>query len=182
MPTPPRIAVVDYGYGNLRSVAKALERCALHVVVTGDPAELRAADAVVLPGVGAFKDAAESLADRGLDGDRRAATATPDGGRHVTLVQAEHLEVVAALLGRPIAAEAVRRNLVVRGINLAALRERRFRIGDAVLEGTGHCHPCSRMEEVLGTGGYTAMRGHGGITTRVVEPGTIEVGATVAAI
>ena len=67
MPTPPRIAVVDYGYGNLRSVAKALERCALHVVVTGDPAELRAADAVVLPGVGAFKDAAESLADRGLD-------------------------------------------------------------------------------------------------------------------
>lgn len=127
-------------------------------------------------------DTVDVLADRGLDGDRRAATATPDGGRHVTLVQAEHLEVVAALLGRPIAAEAVRRNLVVRGINLAALRERRFRIGDAVLEGTGHCHPCSRMEEVLGTGGYTAMRGHGGITTRVVEPGTIEVGATVAAI
>jgi glutamine amidotransferase len=67
MPTPPRIAVVDYGYGNLRSVAKALERRALRVDVTGDPAALARADAVVLPGVGAFKDAAESLAARGLD-------------------------------------------------------------------------------------------------------------------
>ncbi len=40
MPTPPRIAVVDYGYGNLRSVAKALEACALRVDVTGDPVDL----------------------------------------------------------------------------------------------------------------------------------------------
>jgi glutamine amidotransferase len=67
MATSPRIAVVDYGYGNLRSVAKALERCRLSVEVTGDPAALRRADAVVLPGVGAFKDAAESLAGKGLD-------------------------------------------------------------------------------------------------------------------
>ncbi|NNL68082.1 MAG: imidazole glycerol phosphate synthase subunit HisH [Myxococcales bacterium] len=65
--SPPTIAVVDYGYGNLRSVAKALERCALSVRVTGDPAELARADGVVLPGVGAFKDAAENLAKRGLD-------------------------------------------------------------------------------------------------------------------
>jgi glutamine amidotransferase len=67
MPTPPVIAVVDYGYGNLRSVAKALERCDLAVEVTGDPAALGRADAVVLPGVGAFKDAAESLTGKGLD-------------------------------------------------------------------------------------------------------------------
>lgn len=67
MPPAPTIAVVDYGYGNLRSVAKALERCALTVEVTGDPAAVRRAEGVVLPGVGAFKDAAESLADRGLD-------------------------------------------------------------------------------------------------------------------
>lgn len=121
------------------------------------------------------------LGDRGLEGDRRAATPTPEGDRHVTLIQAEHLEVVAALLGRPVDAATVRRNLVVRGINLAALRDRSLRIGDVVLEGTGHCHPCSRMEEVLGVGGYTAMRGHGGITARVVTPGTIRVGDAVAA-
>ncbi len=125
-------------------------------------------------------DAVEVIADRGLDGDRRAAAATPDGKRHVTLVQAEHLEVVGALLGRPVEAADVRRNLVVRGINLAALRDRRFRIGDVVLEGTGHCHPCSRMEEVLGVGGYTAMRGHGGINARVISPGPIHLGDAVA--
>jgi len=67
MATLPHIAVVDYGYGNLRSVAKALEACSLRVEVTSDPAGLVRADAVVLPGVGAFKDAIEGLAARGLD-------------------------------------------------------------------------------------------------------------------
>jgi glutamine amidotransferase len=78
MATLPRIAVVDYGYGNLRSVAKALEACALRVEVTGDPADLAGADGVVLPGVGAFKDAVESLAARGLD---RAVVAAIESGK-----------------------------------------------------------------------------------------------------
>lgn len=78
MATVPRIAVVDYGYGNLRSVAKALERCALRVDVTGDPADLERADGVVLPGVGAFKDAVEGLAARGLD---RAVLAAIGAGK-----------------------------------------------------------------------------------------------------
>jgi glutamine amidotransferase len=63
----PRVAVVDYGSGNLRSVAKALERSGLRVVVTGEPSALGAADAVVLPGVGAFADAMGNLRSRGLD-------------------------------------------------------------------------------------------------------------------
>jgi glutamine amidotransferase len=63
----PRIAVVDYGAGNLRSVAKALVRSGLAPVVTGDPDAVRAADGLVLPGVGAFADARESLRVRGLD-------------------------------------------------------------------------------------------------------------------
>ncbi len=65
--TTPRVAVVDYGAGNLRSVAKALERSGLQATVCGDPAGLAAADAVVLPGVGAFADAMESLRGKGLD-------------------------------------------------------------------------------------------------------------------
>ncbi len=56
-----RIALLDYGAGNLRSVAKALERAGLDVQVTGDAGAVRAADGVVLPGVGAFKDSVESL-------------------------------------------------------------------------------------------------------------------------
>ncbi len=63
----PLAAVVDHGAGNLRSVAKALERSGFAVSVTGDAAAVRRADAVVLPGVGAFRDARESLRAKGLD-------------------------------------------------------------------------------------------------------------------
>jgi glutamine amidotransferase len=63
----PRIAVVDYGAGNLRSVAKALARSNMEPVVTGDPAVVRDVDGVVLPGVGAFRDAADSLRAAHLD-------------------------------------------------------------------------------------------------------------------
>ena len=69
----PRVAVVDYGSGNLRSVAKALERSGLDARVTGEAAELEGCDAVVLPGVGAFADAVASLGERGLDEALRRA-------------------------------------------------------------------------------------------------------------
>jgi len=62
-----QIALVDYGAGNLRSVAKALARSGLDPLVTSDAEAVRRADAVVLPGVGAFADAAASLAGKGLD-------------------------------------------------------------------------------------------------------------------
>ncbi|HTY16550.1 MAG TPA: imidazole glycerol phosphate synthase subunit HisH [Myxococcota bacterium] len=71
-------AVVDYGAGNLRSVSKALERSGLAVDVTADPGAVRRADAVVLPGVGAFRDARQSLADKHLDDAVRAGI---DAGR-----------------------------------------------------------------------------------------------------
>ena len=115
----------------------------------------------------------------GLLGDRYAGR---DGARHVTLVQAEHLPAIAGFLGRErIEPAALRRNLVVAGINLLALKGRRFRIGAVTLEHTGACHPCSRMEETFGPGGYNAVRGHGGITARVIEGGVVRVGDGVAA-
>ena len=126
-------------------------------------------------------DTVVALPGRGLEGDRRAERApSPDARRQVTLVQAEHLAVVARLLGRDeVDPSLLRRNLVVAGINLLALKDATFAVGEAVLEGTGPCHPCSRMEEALGTGGYSAMRGHGGITARVVEGGALHVGDPV---
>lgn len=78
MEAVPQVALVDYGAGNLRSVAKALERSGLAVDVTSDPAALRRADGVVLPGVGAFADARASLAAKRLD---EAVLRAIDAGR-----------------------------------------------------------------------------------------------------
>lgn len=63
---PAEIAIVDYGMGNLRSVQKGFERVGHTALVTSDPAELRRAARVVLPGVGAFGDAMDELARRRL--------------------------------------------------------------------------------------------------------------------
>ena len=121
----------------------------------------------------ACKSAAVTLED-GLAGDHYSRQS---GKRQVTLVQQEHLNAVGAIMGEgPIDPQLTRRNLVVAGINLLALLKRHIRIGDeVVLEITGHCHPCSRMEDNLGNGGYSAMRGHGGVTARVIHGGTIQL-------
>jgi MOSC domain-containing protein YiiM len=115
----------------------------------------------------------------GLVGDHyRGRT---DGVRQVTLIQAEHIGAIAAYLGGdPIEPDRLRRNIVVSGINLHALKGRRFRVGSVLLVETGECHPCSRMEEILGPGGYNAVRGHGGVTARVVEAGRVCLGDLVA--
>lgn len=118
------------------------------------------------------------ITETGLQGDRFNGPA--GATRTVTLVQKEHLAVVASILQKDsIDPVDLRRNIVVSGINLMALKDSHFRIGEAVFFGTGNCPPCSRMEENLGSGGYNAMRGHGGITARVVTCGRIKIGDQV---
>jgi MOSC domain-containing protein YiiM len=118
---------------------------------------------------------ADLVPDIGVVGDRYAGR--PGGKRQVTLIQAEDLAAIAASLGRDqVSPLDLRRNVLVAGVNLNALKDRRFRLGAALLEATGDCHPCSRMEEILGPGGYNAVRGRGGITARVLEAGRVEIG------
>lgn len=125
----------------------------------------------------------QALAGIGLADDRLGQRGDAElSTRQVTLIQAEHLGVIAALARvAQVDPVGLRRNLVVSGINLLALKNARLRVGDgAVLEIVGPCQPCSRMEETIGPGGYAAMRGHGGMTARVIEGGPIAVGDAVA--
>ena len=125
-------------------------------------------------------DAVEANCETGLVNDRYSGSS---GKRQVTLIQHEHLAVIASVLGRDnVSPELLRRNIVVSGINLLALKGKKFSVGDAVLEYTGLCHPCSFMETTFGDGGYNAVRGHGGITARVIKAGSIKVFSTISTV
>ncbi len=114
----------------------------------------------------------------GLAGDRYSGGA--NGTRMVTLFQKEHLDIIAGLMQQPtIRPEQMRRNIAVSGINLQSLRDQQFQIGEVILQGTGLCQPCSRMETTIGKGGYAAMSGHGGLTATVIREGQINVGDQV---
>ena len=137
----------------------------------------------IRPKRGAIPDeltSVNAIAGKGLEGDHYKGSS---GKRSVTLMQKEHIGAVASMLGREtIDPKLLRRNIVVSGINLLALKGKQFRLGEALLEYTGACHPCSRMEENLGKGGYNAMRGHGGITCRIIESGVVKLGDTLVSI
>jgi MOSC domain-containing protein YiiM len=120
-----------------------------------------------------------AIEGRGLDGDV-VVRGKGGGARQVTLVQAEHLPVIAALAGvAAVSPAALRRNLLVAGLNLAALARTRFAIGEVVLVGTGPCAPCGYMDKAIGPLGFQATRGHGGITARVEKGGVISRGMSV---
>ena len=123
-----------------------------------------------------------ALAGIGLADDRLGQRGEAElSTRQVTLIQQEHLALIATFArSAPIDPVDLRRNLVVSGINLLTLKNARVRVGNALLEIVGPCAPCSRMEEVIGPGGYAAMRGHGGMTARILEGGAIGVGDAVS--
>lgn len=123
-------------------------------------------------------DSVLAIHNKGLEGDR-----SKGGNRQVTFIQKEHIAAVASFLGKnDLDYTLTRRNILVEGINLLSLKGKQFQIGKAVFEYTGECHPCSRMEEALGMGGYNAMRGHGGITARVLSTGEIKKGDSICVV
>lgn len=117
-----------------------------------------------------------AIAERGLEGDHRTSK-TPGSARQVTLISEEFIASIAGYTGLPnIDPSQLRRNLVVRGINLNALRYQQFQLGDAVFQATALCHPCSRMEETVGPGTVSAMMGYGGLCCKVLQSGEIALG------
>lgn len=131
-----------------------------------------------------------AVAGEGVRGDHGSVDPAQIGGeRQITLVQAEHLPVVAALLGRPpggVRPDHLRRNVVVAGLNLLAVLHKRpharpwLRLGPEVLvEVTGPCEPCGWLELELGAGAIAATHGHGGVCGRIVRGGELRAGDTV---
>lgn len=124
-------------------------------------------------------DSAVALAGLGLEGDHRSRK-TPGSGRQVTLISVEFIDMICRHSGRQsIDPASLRRNLLVSGINLNLLRHQRVRIGEVILEPAALCHPCSRMNEVLGPGGAAAMYGYGGLCARIVRGGRLRLGDKV---
>ncbi len=123
--------------------------------------------------------AVEAVAGLGLTGDHRM-TKTPGSGRQVTIISQEFIDQIAQFTGHEkIEPGTLRRNIVVQGINLNALRRQRFYVGNALFEATQLCHPCARMEMALGKGGVAAMMGHGGLCARILKGGDIRLGDSI---
>lgn len=129
-----------------------------------------------------------AIAGRGLQGDRASLTVSQNplgSNRQITLIQAEHIAVISALMNKIVDPASLRRNLIVSGINLLAAKSlfkdqpMHLIINDVVLEITGPCEPCSKMEASLGVGAYNAMRGHGGVTAKVIKGGELKLGDIV---
>ena len=124
----------------------------------------------------------KAVATLGLEGDHRMGK-TPGSGRQVTIISEEFIAQIEHHLNlSDIDPGALRRNLVVKGLNLNALRRQRFRIGEALFEATQLCHPCARMEENLGKGGVAAMLGYGGLCAKILESGDIAIGDSISVV
>ncbi|MFK7794508.1 MAG: MOSC domain-containing protein [Gammaproteobacteria bacterium] len=116
----------------------------------------------------------QAITDHGLEGDK--AGQRPGGKRQVTLIQAEYVDVIRSLMPEAdISLADLRRNIAISGLNLNALKDCTIQIGQSILEITGFCHPCGKLEKQLGEGVFNALRGHGGLTAKVIEGGLIRV-------
>ena len=123
----------------------------------------------------------------GIAGDRYAAGAGSfsktieegDAGRHVTLIEAEAIEIAAIEFGVDWSAGIHRRNIVTRGVPLNGLINRWLRIGDVVLRGERHCHPCRHLEKLTTLEAMRSLQMRGGLRARVVETGRIRVGDAI---
>ncbi len=108
----------------------------------------------------------------GLEGDHYQDAG---GKRQITLIMLEDLAAAATDLSREdIAPGLVRRNLVISGLDLHRYKKGFLRVGRCLIEVTGECRPCQRMEDNLGPGGLKSMAGRGGVTGRILEGGVIQ--------
>lgn len=173
---PLQIALLDYGAGNLRSVAKALERSGLTVDVTSDPAGVRRADAVVLPGVGAFGAVAgvlDRLELRAPLGERFAAGRPTLGVCLGLQLLAEASDESPGAAGLGVLPATVRR--LPDGVRVPHLGWNRVRAGDGcriLTDGAAYFANSYALEAVQGGWSGAAFE-HGGTWVAALERGAV---------
>ena len=141
------------------------------------------------PSAGAPMEAlreANAVAGVGLEGDRYAdgtgfysPRPRTDGGRELTLIDAETFDALRAETGISLDPSESRRNITTRGIRLEDLIGRRFAIGEALCEGVDHCPPCQHLVDVTGKAVLEPLVGRGGVRARIVRGGVIAIGAAI---
>ena len=132
-------------------------------------------------------DRVRAIAGVGLEGDRYAAQAghwseDPRVDRDITLIEAEVIEDLAATEGIVLAPGETRRNVTTRGIRLNELVGRRFRVGEALCEGTRLCEPCQYLTDFVGKPILRPLTHRAGLRAHIVESGEIAVGVAVAEV
>lgn len=133
------------------------------------------------------RDAVEAVAGKGLRGDRyfddtgtwSNNARVDDIPRHLTLFEAETLDLVRRDHDIDLSVTDHRRNVTVRDVAVDHLLDSRFRVGEAVCEGVRICEPCSYLETLTEEGAYDALVHRGGLNAAIVETGDIRVGDTV---
>ena len=133
------------------------------------------------------RERVRAIAGVGLEGDRYATrtgqwSADPRVDRDITLIEAEVIEDLEASEGIVLGPGETRRNVTTRGIRLNELVGRRFRVGDAICEGTRLCEPCQYLTDLLGKPVLKPLVHRAGLRAHIVEGGEIAVGAEVAAL
>jgi MOSC domain-containing protein YiiM len=139
-------------------------------------------------------DEVEAVAGKGLRGDRYfegTGTYSPGGElediardipRHLTLFEAEALEVVARDHDIELDPADHRRNVTTRNLAVDHLLDERFRVGNAVCEGIEVCEPCAHLESLTEDGVVRAFTHRAGLNATIVESGTVEVGDPVEVV
>ena len=128
-----------------------------------------------------------AIAGVGLKGDRYALgtghySGDPRVDRHITLIEAENIEALAAGSGIVLGRSETRRNVTTRGIRLNELVGRRFRIGCVECEGTRLCEPCQYLTDLLGKPVLAPLVHRAGLRARILTDGELGLGDEVVPI
>jgi MOSC domain-containing protein YiiM len=126
---------------------------------------------------------AKAHSGKGLAGNRYYwADGSAPAGNTLTLIEAEALEAFQSETGIELTAQASRRNVLTRGIDLNALVGKRFRVGDVECEGVELCEPCAHLASLTHPGVLRGMVHRAGLNADILTDGEIAVGDSVVAL